>query len=117
MNSRRLIASPEAQDEAAYQVEPVMSALGQKPTYALQQAMSALHPNSDRESRHQRVYGLAHPHPSLSPQFSLTVFADDPLQRQHKKIKLIERDFSGTVHVVFKQDLAAAGEMRTTATI
>ena len=29
-----------------------MSALGQKPTYALQQAMSAFPPNSDRKSRH-----------------------------------------------------------------
>jgi hypothetical protein len=47
MNSRRLIASPEAQDEAAYQVEPVMSALGQKQTFAPQKVMSTLPSKAD----------------------------------------------------------------------
>jgi hypothetical protein len=32
MNSRRLIASPEVQDKASYQVKLAMSALGQKRT-------------------------------------------------------------------------------------
>ena len=50
---RRLIASPEAQEKALYQPgvvlskgwhETSMSALGQKQTYALQKAMSALPP-------------------------------------------------------------------------
>src|SRR5215510_14393001 len=38
INSRRFIASPEAQDKASYQVEFAMSALGQKQTYAVQRA-------------------------------------------------------------------------------
>jgi hypothetical protein len=36
MNSRRLNVAPEAQDNAAYQVEFAMSALGQKQTLAPQ---------------------------------------------------------------------------------
>jgi len=56
MNSRRLIASPKAQDKAPYQVEPVMSALGQKRTYAVQADICGaigdvrFSPNADRES-------------------------------------------------------------------
>ena len=41
-------------------------------------------PNSDRKSGHWRIYALAHPHPSLSPLFSLMVFANDPLPWPHK---------------------------------
>jgi hypothetical protein len=42
MNSRRFIAlPPEAHDEAPYQVELAMSALGQKPPSAPQKAMSS----------------------------------------------------------------------------
>ena len=50
MNSRRLIASPEAKDRASYRQKlvhwkgPPMSALGQKQTYALHKGMSALPP-------------------------------------------------------------------------
>jgi hypothetical protein len=50
MNSRRLIASPEAKDRASYRQKlvhwkgPPMSALGQKQTFAMQQGMSALPP-------------------------------------------------------------------------
>jgi hypothetical protein len=36
MNSRRLIASPEAPDKPPYQVKLAMSALGHKRTFALQ---------------------------------------------------------------------------------
>ena len=56
MNSRRFIASPEAQDGAIVTVqmgplrEDLMSALGQKRTCAAQKSMSALPP----ESRHVR---------------------------------------------------------------
>jgi hypothetical protein len=56
MNSRRRIASPEAQDKALYWIgsgplsgQP-MSALGHKRTYAVHKAMSALPPNSNRKS-------------------------------------------------------------------
>ena len=49
MNSRRLIASPEANDRTSYRPrlghrKGVMSALGQKGTYAVQYGMSALLP-------------------------------------------------------------------------
>jgi hypothetical protein len=44
MNSRRLNVAPEAQDNAAYQVEFAMSALDHKRTHAVQQVMSALPP-------------------------------------------------------------------------
>ena len=53
MNSRRFIASPEAQDGAIVTVqmgtvkEDLMSALGHKRTYAAQKAMSALPPKAD----------------------------------------------------------------------
>jgi len=47
MNSRRLNVAPEAQDNAAYQVEFAMSALGQKRTCAVQEGMSALPPKAD----------------------------------------------------------------------
>jgi hypothetical protein len=53
MNSRRLIAAPEAQEEASYPPKPArwkglaMSALGQKRTFAVQNAMSALPPKAD----------------------------------------------------------------------
>src|SRR5262245_5366004 len=54
-NSRRLIASLEAQDSASYQLKPIsrrgpkqgqMSALGQKQTHAVQQRMSGLPPKA-----------------------------------------------------------------------
>src|SRR4029079_5022132 len=50
MNSRRLIATPDAQDAAWYRVtrdslrDVLMSALGQKQTYAVHKGMSALPP-------------------------------------------------------------------------
>src|SRR5262249_3743495 len=53
MNSRRLIAPPEAQDEASYRFKPVlgkappMSALGQKRTLEQVRVMSALPPKAD----------------------------------------------------------------------
>jgi hypothetical protein len=57
MNSRRLIASPEGQDEALYRLklaqrkgslsDQPMSALGQKQTFAVQNRMSALPPKAD----------------------------------------------------------------------
>ena len=53
MNSRRRIASPEAQGQASYRLKLVtergaaMSALGQKRTYAVQKVMSALPPKAD----------------------------------------------------------------------
>jgi len=58
MNSRRLIVAPtpEDKDQPFYRFgmgdwkRLSMSALGQKQTYAAQQVMSSLPPNSDRES-------------------------------------------------------------------
>src|SRR5262252_5524052 len=53
MNSRRLIATPDAQDAAWYRVkrdslrDVSMSALGQKQTYAVHNGMSALPPKAD----------------------------------------------------------------------
>ena len=41
INSRRFIASPEAQDKASYQVEFAMSALPRKQTFAVHLAISA----------------------------------------------------------------------------
>jgi hypothetical protein len=42
MNSRRLIAAPEARTKHRIRFELAMSALGHKPTYAVQHVMSAL---------------------------------------------------------------------------
>jgi hypothetical protein len=62
MNSRRLIASPEAQDKASSRLKLAhfkgpqpMSALGQKRTFALQQVMSALPPKADIRQRDWNV--------------------------------------------------------------
>src|SRR5262249_41653918 len=64
MNSRRLIASPEAQDKASYrqtspleggsEMTPPMSALGQKRTFAPQKVMSALPPKATSNA----TYGM-----------------------------------------------------------
>ena len=57
MNSRRLIAAPEAQEEASYPPKPArwkglaMSALGHKRTCAAQKGMSALPPKADIDQR------------------------------------------------------------------
>src|SRR5262249_41349306 len=67
MNSRRLIATPDAQDAAWYRVkrdslrDVSMSALGHKQTYAVQNAMSALHPiaTGKADIRCTKITGLA----------------------------------------------------------
>ena len=61
MNSRRLIAAPEAQEEASYPPKPArwkglaMSALGQKRTFAPQKLMSALPTKADIKGREEDV--------------------------------------------------------------
>src|SRR5262249_51219565 len=61
MKSRRLIASPKAQDKAPYQVEPVMSAFGQKQTYAVHQPMSALPPKATAKADSRKRPCLLYP--------------------------------------------------------
>jgi len=56
MNSRRRIASPEAQDKASWRLKRAtlrddpMSALGQKQTFAAHKLMSALPPKATSEA-------------------------------------------------------------------
>jgi hypothetical protein len=68
MNSRRLIASTEAQDKASYRLKITlgmgrpMSALGQKRTYAVRKGMSALRPIATvKADRLQMVMSALHP--------------------------------------------------------
>jgi len=61
MNSRRLIAAPEDQEEASYPPKPArwkglaMSALGHKQTFECVSAMSALPPKADIRQRDWNV--------------------------------------------------------------
>jgi hypothetical protein len=56
INSRRFIASPEAQDKASYQVEFAVSALGHKQTLAPQKAMSALAPIATAKAASRKIH-------------------------------------------------------------
>src|SRR5215470_18638872 len=67
MTSRRLIASPEARDEAWYWLkrqslrDESMSALGQKQTYAMQKRMSALPPKATAKADPRKRSCLLYP--------------------------------------------------------